>query len=335
MVAWTRQLREELQGLRQGVGLRPERVARAKTLLRLPLFRGLGPEEDLAQIVHDLLVIWLGRYDHAERREALEVAFGVRAQDGLPLGAERKLQRRRSQLAQNLGTSVQAVRDREDDGIEDLISHLLDQSVDISDHLIGEMSAPGATFRYTSDLPSLASFSAAGISETILDFYRGVPWAELLANSSELDIFFTYGRSWRRSLTAELKSFLERCADRTRVVLPDIKAPKVTALPEIAKRAGVPLDRLIEHVRGAQKYFLDVGAEVWASDNAELYASYRFDATVVLTLYNHQRGQTEGVPTILCSRGGTWYKWFQDDFEALLRNSDWARRVTPEELVEP
>jgi hypothetical protein len=83
-----------------------------------------------------------------------------------------------------------------------------------------------------------------------------------------MDIFFTYGRSWRRSLTKELTDYFSRSGHRTRIVLLDLRSPRTTALLEIAKRAGQDLDTLRSNIAGAYGYFAHHGARLWASDAA-------------------------------------------------------------------
>ena len=48
---------------------------------------------------------------------------------------------------------------------------------------------------------------------------------------------------------------------------------------------------------------------------------------MVVTLYNHQRGQSEGVPTLVCERGGSMFKFFADDFDRVLEDGRATVRV--------
>ncbi len=322
-------LRSDLQSLRQGPGLNEVKVRRAATLIDLPIFHHLGEPVGRASAIHDLLVLWTEQYDHADRREALRAAFRIDVPDDAPVGFDDKLDVRRKHLSRARYTTQQAIRDREDAAIEDLIQVLVEACVDMAEQLRVERESLGGGLLRLSDVGgSPHTIYEAGISSVSLDFYRGVDWEKLLATSDELDIFFTYGRSWRRSLTEPLARFLDRAAAKTRVVLPEIEAPNVTALPEIAKRAGQTVDDLTDNVIEACKFFTERGASVWMSDTAELYASYRFTDVTIVTLYNHQRGQSEGIPTLTLHSSGTWYEWFQRDFVDLISNPDLSRRVT-------
>jgi hypothetical protein len=322
-------LLRDLQFLRQDAGLKVGKLTEARAILNLPSLRRLASEEQLPQFVHDLLVLWVARYEHIERQEALRIAFALgEPRTAPPPGSAWTLGERRKYLARERNTSVQAIRDREDQGLTDLAVSLLTDCATLADRLLGTATgAEGAWLHDAGPPGEFSSFAAAGLVGVTLDFYRGVPWESFLSTADSLDIFLTYGRSWRRSLTAELDSFLARAASRTRVILPDTTPPNTTALPEIGKRAGQDVDTLVQNVAEARDYFAGHGAQVWATDSAELYASYRFDDIVIVTLYNHQRGQTQGVPTIICRRGGDWFDWFAADFEALIASPILTRRV--------
>lgn len=165
----------------------------------------------------------------------------------------------------------------------------------------------------------LVSSNDAGVFGLTTDFYRGVPWSRLLREAEEIDIFFTYGRSWRHTLTTELNELQARHGYAMRVILPDTSDPTAEGLIETAKRAGQTVEHLISHVHEARDFFSDVlDADIWLASATPLYASYRFDNTIVASLYNNQRGQTPGVPTILCAEGGSFYQFFHEDFLAMI-----------------
>lgn len=160
--------------------------------------------------------------------------------------------------------------------------------------------------------------AGSGLRVATLDFYRGIPWENLLAGSREMDLLFTYGRSWRHTLSGALETFFDRAETTTRVVLPDVVSPNNTALTEIAKRAGQSVAGLSEKIEEAIEYFTGKAAQIWVTDSALLYASYRFDDVVVASMYNHQRGKIpQGVATFVVERGGHLFEFFAQDFVAL------------------
>jgi len=165
----------------------------------------------------------------------------------------------------------------------------------------------------------------AGIELATLDFYHSVDWEALLLGAKEIDLFFTYARTWRRQLGAVLPELRQRTNPQLRLILPSIFPPRTTALPEIAKRAGQSPDGVATYVAGSYAFYERMGARIFTLDAAQLYASYRFDDIIVASLYNHQRSQTQGVPTLVCRSGGSLYSFFRAEFDALV---DPRNRVT-------
>lgn len=311
----------DLIALRGGPGMTNENLRRVTDLLELPIFGG-GQIEARISAIREVIVDWLRTYDHEERREALAAAFGLDLESGdhVPVGEARaKLESRRRAVAQAHGvlpgSSLQWSRDREDAALIELTRALIERYISNL-----EASHTGDPTQTASDHPQVT-----------LDFYRGVDWVDLFERTRNVDILFTYGRSWRRSLTASLGAFFARDGTSMRVVLPDLLPSNSTALPEIAKRAGQSVEQLREHVAEALGFFADNGAALFASDSAELYASYRFDSVVIVSLYNHQRGQSDGIPTICADSTTEVYRWFQADFEALVTNPELSRPVSVEE----
>lgn len=170
-----------------------------------------------------------------------------------------------------------------------------------------------------SDLPVAPSTGETGLIGLTTDFYRGVPWSRLLRDAQQIDIFFTYGRSWRHTLTSDFDRLAHRGKYDMRVIMPDTSDPTSEGLLETAKRAGQTVAQLTLNIQEAVAFFHDtVGADIWFSQAAHLFASYRFDDTIVVTLYNNQRGQTSGIPTLICHRGGSFFEFFESDFTAMI-----------------
>ena len=169
-----------------------------------------------------------------------------------------------------------------------------------------------------------ASLQSSGLLELQLDFYKKVDWSNLLSASSEIDLFFTYARSWRRQLTKELNALSSRPV-RLRVLLPDTSPGNTTAISEIAKRAGDTEANIVAYIDDAIKYYKGIGAEVWCCDQAQLFTSYRFDDVVVAAMYNHRRGHAATLPVLVCEAGGELFDFFREDFEYMLQH--YAKQV--------
>jgi hypothetical protein len=304
---------DDLVRLRSGAGLTVEKLRDTRTLHDLPMFAQLDPTERPTAI-YDEIIVWLRSYEHAQRRIAIVSAFALDRDTlvGLPDIERTKLERRRAKLSEEIHGSMQNVRDREDDALSDLAHYWLERSIDT----------------LKADVEEGAAARSIGLVDITLDFYRGVDWEGMLRSAIELDVFFTYGRSWRRTLTRELSVFFARGDVSTRVVLPDLRTPRTTALPEIAKRAGQDIDTLRSNIAGAYGYFAARRARLWASDAAELYGMYRMDSLMVVTIYNHQRGYSEGVPSLITSRDSDMFNWFMADFNAIIEKPLLSRPVS-------
>ena len=189
-------------------------------------------------------------------------------------------------------------------------------------HLITESQLPGWTRHPLTNSGRPIDFDSlrrSGLLELQLDFYKNVPWADLLNKTDDVDLFFTYARSWRRQLTGELAAFAER-AKRFRVLLPSTKTGQDTALSEIARRAGDPPAQVARYIDETADYYRALGAEVWACDQAQLFTSYRIGNVLVAAMYNHRRGQAPSLPVMVCEAGGELYDFFMRDFQYILDN---------------
>lgn len=310
-----RKLLSELVMLRGGVGLTIDKVRQCRALLGLPLFSDV-PAEARAQVGYDTLVDWVKSYDHAERRLCLATAFGLQTGETSPdVVRLPRLERRRAALATRLNVKRESLRDREDEASTACRDALIERSLELLQRQLAERTAP----------------HHVGVDGVTLDFYRGVDWTRYFSEANELDIFVTYGRSWRRTLTAELTQFFTRPGVTCRVVMPDLRLPNITALPEIAKRAGQSIETLRKNIADAYGYFSRHGALIWASDTAELFASYRMGDKLVVTLYNHERGQSNGVPTLVMRERTAFFDWFVADFDAVINKPELSRPVSFEE----
>jgi hypothetical protein len=180
----------------------------------------------------------------------------------------------------------------------------------------------------TQDIDRSRWLQDSGLELVTLDFYHAVDWESLILAANEIDLFFTYARSWRRQLATVLPDLRQHSNARLRLILPSIFPPRTTAIPEIAKRAGQPPARVTEYVAGAYAFYDRLKANIYTLDAAQLYASYRFDSLIVATLYNHQQSQTEGVPTLVCKEGGSLYQFFSAEFERMVsQKSKLTRRL--------
>lgn len=156
----------------------------------------------------------------------------------------------------------------------------------------------------------------SGVRAITTDFYRGVPWDKLVAGAKEIDLFFTYGRTWRRSLAVDFHRMVAG-GTRVRVLLPDLSDQGSDAFAQNALKFNQTLEELRSNVQEAYSVYLDAGAEVRSLNAVQSYSYYRFDDVAVASLYNHQRGRVARVPTFVFERGGSLFEFFSADFDAM------------------
>src|SRR2546425_4813791 len=95
--------------------------------------------------------------------------------------------------------------------------------------------------------------TAAGIAKITSDFYRGIDWPTLFASTNDLDVFFTYGATWRGSNRVDLQRLAMRKGARIRVLLPDPDSPEVVA--ELAHRFRQTPEEVKRRIQGAKQDF--------------------------------------------------------------------------------
>ncbi|HYR88067.1 MAG TPA: hypothetical protein VE422_28570 [Terriglobia bacterium] len=173
----------------------------------------------------------------------------------------------------------------------------------------------------------------AGIGAITSDFYRGIDWPTLFGSTSDLDVFFTYGSTWRGSNRVDLQRFAKKKGARVRVVLPDPENPEVVA--ELAHRFRQTPDEVKRRIEGAKRDFEEIFDQaqaefsLWFLPLAPVYSVYGFGSLVVITFYNHGRGKMLDIPTFVGRQGGTLHQFVTEEFEDLVALGGQARKVIP------
>ena len=162
----------------------------------------------------------------------------------------------------------------------------------------------------------------SGITQFIKNF-RDVDWIPLFGNVQEIDIFFIYGRTWRRLYGDHLIEAARRQA-KIRIILPDPDDSIV--ISEFDRRfTNLNKDSIRGIILEAKTEFEDLknkGAKVsiWYISAIPLYSFYRFDNTMVWSVYQHERDVHSKVPAFILKDGGL-YKFVKEDFEATLKDT--------------
>jgi len=172
---------------------------------------------------------------------------------------------------------------------------------------------------------------SSGIITVTTDFQRGIDWQRMFKTVKRLDIFFSYGRTWRGTNIAELHEIAKRSEIRIRVVLPDPYSDEL--MEELGRRFRKPSEEvqglILEASRDFQNIFKDSDFSLWFLPESPVFSYYRFDHLVILALFRHgTRGGA--VPTFTVEQGGAIYDFARREFDAFIQEpGGLARKVYP------
>lgn len=175
----------------------------------------------------------------------------------------------------------------------------------------------------------------AGILTVSTDFYHGIDWQGLFRSSTQVDVYFSYARTWRNANRDSIAAFAARKEAVLRVFLPDSQDPRL--VEHLAERFSMTPDELQGAIDEAARDFVQVfkdqqgkaKLEIWFVKIQPVYTFYLFNEGVVMALYNHQRRKT-AVPVFVAGRNGYIYDFVTREVEYFLDPSkNAARRVYP------
>lgn len=157
--------------------------------------------------------------------------------------------------------------------------------------------------------------ATTGIKHASMD-WRVVPWTDLIKRSREIDVFIAYGSTWLSTHSTELTEFAKDRRNKLRYILPD--PDDSLAMSVLAERFEYTQEIIASKVRESASAVAKISRagnadiRVWYRSGAPTYTCYRFDDTVVVTLYRHEIGRG-AIPTLMLKEGT-----FQDFFVAEL-----------------
>jgi hypothetical protein len=163
----------------------------------------------------------------------------------------------------------------------------------------------------------------AGITGFTTTLYA-LDWKSMFQTARELDIFFTYGQTWRHAYENELAALAKRRHARIRVVLPDPDdAITVDALRQRLDTTAGDVRRLI-HAAAADFRQMRTeaarnGAEVrlWYVRGEPMFSFYRFDHTIILSMNSHRHQRLPAIPALILNEGGQLFTFIRDEFDAI------------------
>ena len=173
----------------------------------------------------------------------------------------------------------------------------------------------------------------AGIRNVVANFLGSeLEWDSLFRTTRELDVFFAYGLTWRRSHIHQLRELVGRPNARIRIVLPDVD--NEITMAELSRRFAITPEELQRRIADAEAEFrslsdsLGAGATLTIARFAHspVYTFYRFDDVVVLSMYQH--GTVRGsVPAFVVERGGTLFDFVTKDFAEMVKDGGTAKNI--------
>jgi hypothetical protein len=152
--------------------------------------------------------------------------------------------------------------------------------------------------------------------------YLDVEWDGLLADARHVDLFFTYGQTWRNTHATGLRNLVARDATRLRVVLPDRDDEGL--MLQLASKFKYDVSDLRDLIDKAELDFVNVARQAAESSSVELrrtpqfpvFSYYRLDRRCFGVLYSQAPGRVD-VPTFECEEGGGLASFFRGQFDRL------------------
>lgn len=172
----------------------------------------------------------------------------------------------------------------------------------------------------------------AGIVSVTTDFLRGIDWQHMFKTVKNLDIFFSYGRTWRNTNRKELIE-IAQCSDtKIRVVLPDPQNDEL--MKELGRRFRKSPEELKKLIWEAYDDFENIfkysDFSLWFLPESPMFSFYRFDHLVILAFFKHGTGENVSLPTFKVEQGGTIYKFVRREFDLFIQEPrGLAKKVFP------
>jgi hypothetical protein len=154
---------------------------------------------------------------------------------------------------------------------------------------------------------------------------------DLIASSTQMDLYFIHSRRWRENHDAAIKAFLAREGTTMEVFLPDLENHELMYSLERHFDDGPQIPGLV--VDG-YRYFARLArdfqkpAEIWLFGRYPTYSFYRFDTRAVIALYSNTAAK-KNLPAFEVTTAGALGTFLATDIDDLKRE---CRRRTPEDL---
>ena len=160
----------------------------------------------------------------------------------------------------------------------------------------------------------------AGIVSFTANFNYNIEWDQLFRTSRHLDIFFAYGRTWRRTHREELLTFLRRDDAKIRVVLPD--PDHESTVEQLATLFRSTKDRVRDDIRQAAIFFEELDnyqnrkVSIWLLPAIPQYSFYILEHFAVIAFSSHQHAPVN-VPAWVIEKPSDLYNFVEAEFIAM------------------
>ncbi|MFO1077966.1 MAG: hypothetical protein U1E73_09625 [Planctomycetota bacterium] len=173
---------------------------------------------------------------------------------------------------------------------------------------------------------------AAGILR-VANSPNQIEWGSLINGATSIDVFFTYGRSWRGHYDQQLKGLPSRPATVLRAILPDPEDKLL--MKSLGARFCKEPAVLVKDIHEAAEFFSGLAesaggdrVQIWYTKAAPVVSIYRFDGVAVVALYPHKA--KVDLPHFICGRGGSLFAYAMDQLTVLCSEQDGlSRRLAP------
>jgi hypothetical protein len=163
----------------------------------------------------------------------------------------------------------------------------------------------------------------AGLRAIAGDYLHVTDWPELFRNAHEIDVFASWGATWRRTYEREWNAWIERRNVRLRVLLPN--SADDTLVTHLARRFDKTEDYVRERINETRRYYDEElrarageGTEIAVRhlSRAPVWSYYGMGQTVVAVLYAQSLTSAPEVPAMVFTKGGDTGRFFAGQFDA-------------------
>ena len=171
-----------------------------------------------------------------------------------------------------------------------------------------------------------ADVRSSGMQGLSMQWLDDVEWARMIQRAREIEVFISYGSTWRTVHWARLEQFGRDKRNRLRVYLPHPEDDATISV--LATRYASSSDRVRQQITDAAAAFASLRQEGGGGADIRVYyrrgdptfACYRLDDQIVVTLYSHRRMRGD-VPTMLLGPG-TLFDFFVAELTAIRGQSE-------------